>query len=118
MKLRPGGEIHDVVLVDPRRARQQRDGAHPLGLRRVLDQLHEVVAEDYPSRGCCEVPAQLERCRVDLARASAVVRQIVEEIAGAGEQAGAAGLECLLNCGRVGGQEIRRGKGVEAEAGG
>ena len=32
-----GREVHDVVLVDPRRAGQQRDRVHLLGLRRVLD---------------------------------------------------------------------------------
>ena len=45
MKLRPGREVHHVVLVDPRRAAQQRPGVHLLGLRRVLDELHELVAE-------------------------------------------------------------------------
>ena len=49
-------EVHHVVLVDPRRARQQRRGVHLLGLRLVLQQLHEVVAEHHlrgrARRGC------------------------------------------------------------------
>ncbi len=73
-------EIHDVVLVDPRRARQQRRGVHLLGLGLVLQQLHQVVAEHHLRRGHREVAAHLEAARVHLARPAAVVAQVVEEL--------------------------------------
>ena len=38
-------EVHDVVLVDPRWAEQQRDLVHLRSAGRVLDQLHQFVAE-------------------------------------------------------------------------
>ena len=60
----PRGQVHDVVLVDPGRARQQRGRAHLPRLRRVLDEFHELVAENYLSRRGREVAAQLERLGV------------------------------------------------------
>ena len=40
----PRGEVEHVVLVDRRRDEQQRDLAHLVGLRRVLDQLEDLGA--------------------------------------------------------------------------
>src|SRR5207249_344546 len=61
-------EVHDVVLIYPRRAGQQRHRVHLLGLRRVPDQLHQLVAVHDRSRGGAEVLADLEAAGVDLAR--------------------------------------------------
>ena len=111
-----GGQVHDVVLVDPGRAGQQRDLVHLLGLRRVLDQLHELVAEDDLALGRGQVLAEPERPPVDLLRPAAVVGQVVGEVTGPGQHAGAAGLERPLQRGRVGEQVVRRGECVAEQA--
>ncbi len=112
----PGRQVHDVVLVDPGRAGQQRHGMHPLGLRGVLDEFHQVVAEYDVPRRRREVAAKLERGGVYLARPAAVVREVVQEVPRSRQHAGAAGLEGLLQRGRVARQEVGRGQQVEREA--
>ena len=112
----PGGQVHDVVLVDPRRAGQQRDRVHLLGLRRVLDQLHELVPEHDLALGGGQVLAERERTPVHLLRAALVVGQVVGEVARSGQHARAARLERPLERGRVGEQVVRRGKRVPEQA--
>ena len=112
-----GGQVHDVVLVDPRRAGQHRDRTDLRRLRRVLDELHQVVLEHDLARGGGEVLADPERTGVDLARAPLVVEHVVDELTGPGDQAGPAGLEHPLQRGRVGQQEVRRRQRVHQEAG-
>jgi hypothetical protein len=114
-KERPGGEVHDVVLVDPGRGGEQRDGVHLCGLRGVLDEFDQVVAEHHLPGGGGEVAPDLEPGGVDLAGPAAVVEQVVEEVAGAGEQAAAAGAERGAQGGRVGEQVVGRGECVGEE---
>ncbi len=113
----PWREVHDVVLVDPRRAGQHRHGADLRRLRRVLDQLHQLIPEHHLAGGGREIPADRERARVDLAGAPAVTQQVVEEVASACRQAGSAGLKCPLERCRIGEQEVRRRERVQHEAG-
>ena len=112
-----GRQVHDVVLVDPRRAGQHRDRTDLGRLRRVLDELHQVVLEHDLARGGGEVFADPERPGVDLARPAAVVEHVVDEVAGPGDQAGPAGLKRPLERGRIGQQEVRRRERVHQEAG-
>ena len=72
-------QVHHVVLVDPRRAAQQRRRVHLLGLRLVLQQLHEVVAVDDLGRRRGQVAAHGEPAGVDLARLALVVQHVVDE---------------------------------------
>ena len=110
-------QVHHVVLVDPRRAGQHRHRADVGRLRRVLDQLHQLVPEHHLARGRGEVLADGERPGVDLARQAAVVEQVIDEMAGPGSHAGPAGLQRPLERGRVRGQEIRRRDRIEQETG-
>ena len=73
-------QVHDVVLVDPRRAGQQRDRVHLLSLRRVLDQFHELVPEHHLALGRGQVLTERERAPVHLLRAAAVAGQVVGEL--------------------------------------
>ena len=111
-------QVHDVVLVDPRRAGQHRDRADLLGLRRVLDQLHQVVPEHDLAGGGGQVLPDPERPQVHLTRPAAVVDQVVDHVPGPGEHAGPARLQHPLERGRVGQQEVGRRERVEQEAGG
>ena len=79
----PRRQVHDVVLVDPGRAHQQRRRVDRLGARGVLDQLHQVVAEDDLPRRDRELPAHREGVRVELARHALVVGDVVHERAAA-----------------------------------
>ena len=110
-----GREVHHVVLVDPGRAAQQRPGVDLLGLRRVLDELHELVAEHDLARGRGEVAAHLEAAGVDLARPAVVVDQVVEEGHRALDDARARGVERPLQGGRVQREEVRGRQRVERE---
>ena len=89
----PRREVHDVVLVDPRRAAEQRAFVDLFGLRRVCDQLDQLVAKDdfAPRRG--EVLPKREGRAVDLFRIAAVVLEIVEICAHPTQQARAAGVD-------------------------
>ena len=99
-------QVHHVVLVDPRRARQQRGGVHLLGLRLVLQQLHEVVAEHHLRGRDGEVAAHLEAAGVDLARTAAVVAHVVEELPRARDEAPPTRVERPLERGGVRRQEV------------
>ena len=117
MKLRPGREVHHVVLVDPRRAAQQRDRVHLLGLRLVLDQLHQVVAVDDLAPGSprgCGPPrtALVSTCRGRpslCTRSSTKLRAPLARLV-------PAGLERPLERGRVGRQEVGRRERRRASA--
>src|SRR5680860_1020229 len=89
-------QVHDVVLVDPRRAAQKRDLKSLLGLRFVLDELHELVAKHDLARRGRQALSHLERRGVDLSRQALVVSYIVEEIPEPARNAGPPGIESLL----------------------
>ena len=82
----PGREIHDVVLVDPRRAEQQRHRVHLLGLRLVLDQLDQVAAVDHRAGRGRHVDADLEPGAVDGGPAT-VVPEVAQHVLRAPDQA-------------------------------
>ena len=114
----PGGQVHHVVLVDPGRAAQDRRLVGGAGRRRVLEQLHQGVAEHHLALGGGQVLAQGERGGVDLAGLAAVADQVVEEVVDPLGGAAPAGVEGPLEGGRVGGQEVRGGHGVDQQLGG
>jgi hypothetical protein len=105
-----GADVHDVVFVDPRRDDDDGDAVDLLGLRRVLDQLDQLVAVDHLAGGERQVDADLELL---LARdlhlpALEVVQQVVQPAA----QILAAGVEHFAQHLRVGKREIRRAEHV------
>ena len=111
-------QIHDVKLVDPRRAEQQRNRVRIRSLRRVLDQLDEVAAVDDASRRGSHVDADLESGAVDLRRPSTVVAKIVHPVLEAVADALAAGVERLADRRGVAGQSVRRGECIDEKLGG
>ena len=111
-------QIHDVVLVYPGRAEQQRDLVHFGGCRCVLDQLDQLAAVDHLPLGRGHVHTEGERRRVDLPRPPAVVPQVVDEVACAAHQALAAGVEGGPQRDRVSGQCVRRRECVQQKLGG
>ncbi len=112
-----GGQVHDVVLVDPWRAGQHRDRPDLGSLRGVLDQFHQVVPEDHLAGGGGHVPADLEWPGVHLPRHPLVVAQVVKEVPGTGHDACPARLERALERRRVGGEVVRRGERREHQVG-
>src|ERR1700682_6104105 len=111
-------QIHDVKLVDPRWAKQQRNRVSIRSLRRVLDQLDEVAAvDDAPRRGS-HVDADLESGAVDLRRPSTVVAKIVRQVLEAPAEALAAGVERLADRRGVAGQSVRRGERIDKKLSG
>jgi hypothetical protein len=106
-------QVEDVVHVDPRRADQQRHRVDGVGLRRVLDQLHQRVAVDDTYRGGGEVLAEAEAAAVDLARPAAVALEVVDEVLGPVDDALPLRLDGPpLRLG-VSLEEVRRGAGVD-----
>ncbi len=97
-------QVEDVVLVD--RRRDDEKGRPELGLaqRAILDQLEDVVFEYHVSRRDGQIDAYLEGAGVALAQLA--FAQIVEQVEGAGEQAGAAGFRQLLQGIGVARQEV------------
>ena len=113
----PRGEVHDVVLVDPRRAAEQRGRVDLRRLRRVLQQFHQVVAiDDLGGRGR-EVLSDGEFAGVNLPGTAVVVEQVVGEVVCALSQARAAGFDGAFKRGGVGQQEIGRGECVHHQPG-
>ena len=104
----PGGEIHDVVLVDPRRTAEQGDLEDGLRLRRVLDQLHQLVAEDDLAGRAGQVLTDGERREINLTRHPAVGGEVLEEVAEAADEARPAGLEGPLEGGWVAPEIVAR----------
>ena len=86
-------QVHDVVLVDPRRTAQQRHRAHLLRLRQVLQNLDEIAAVHHLGRCAGEVTAHLERRRVDLPGHPAVVADVGGEVPQPPDEAPAARFE-------------------------
>ena len=80
-------EIENVVLVDPRRCRQNRNLVHLLGLRDVLDQLDQIVAVDDLARGRRKIVTDGERIHVDLHRPPTPIGEVVEREPRAAQQA-------------------------------
>ena len=78
-----------------------------VGLRGVLDELHELVLVDHLPGGGGQVAAQLERRAVDLARAPAVVAHVLGHVRQPAQQRVARGLEHALERHRVRRQVVR-----------
>ena len=114
----PGGQIHDVVLVDPRGAHEQGDLVGLLGRGLVLDQLDQIVAEHHLAVAGCHVVPQLEGGGVHLAGPAAVVDHVADHVAHPPHYAQAARLGRPAQGGRVGGQEVGGGQGVGHQGGG
>jgi hypothetical protein len=111
-------QIHDVKLVDPRRAEQQRNRVRLRSLGRVLDQLDEVAAVDHASRRGSHVDADLESGAVDLRRPPTVVAKIVQPVLEAPADALAARVERPSDSRGVAGQGVRRGERIYKKFGG
>ncbi len=111
----PGRQVHDVVLVDPRRAAQQRDLVYLLGLRQVLEDLDQVAAVHHLRRGAGEVAADLERAGVHLPGPAVVVQHVVDEVAPAVDEAAPAGVQRPLEYRRIGDREVGRRERVGEE---
>ncbi len=85
---------------------------HLTGLRGVLDDLDEVVAEDDLAGGCGHVLAEGERLAIDLERQALPVHDVLDGVLRAAEQARATGVERAHEHTRVD-EEVRRGERVE-----
>jgi PucR-like helix-turn-helix protein len=109
----PGGEVQHVVLVDRRGDEQQRSLSHLIGRGLVLDQLEHVRAEHDRPGGDRDVAADLELADVDRRRQPRRGVQIVDEMTGAADEVAAAGIDHLLDHGRIGPGEVGRGQRVE-----
>ncbi len=83
--------------------------------RRVLDELHEAVAEDDLAGRHREVAADDEGARVDLAGHALVVGDVVGPGPHAARDARTAGVEGALHGGGVGPEVVRRGHGVHED---
>src|ERR1700737_5273111 len=73
-------QVHDVKLVDPRWAKQQRNRVRSRSVWRVLDQLDEVAAVNHAPRRGSHVDTDLESEAVNLRRPSTVVAKIVHPV--------------------------------------
>jgi hypothetical protein len=106
-------QVHDVVLVDPRRTAQQWSCVHSVGLGLVLQQLHQLVAEHHFGGRRREVLSDGECAAVDLSGASLVLHDVQREMARTPQQAHTRCLEGSLHRDRIGDQEIRGGDCVQ-----
>ncbi len=113
-----GRQVHDVVLVDPRRTEEQWHVVDLLGLGSVLDEFDQLVAKDNGPGRRGEVDADLEARTVGLAWPAAVVAHVVEHVLRPANQALAAGVRRLAQRGRVSVQGVGRSECVEDELGG
>ena len=112
----PGREVEHVELVDRRRREQQRDLAHRLGLRRVLDQLEHVGAQHDRARSQREVLADGELAGVDGRRAGRGKSR--RKCRAPRDEVRAALVDARLDHGRVRPREVARRERVEHVAGG
>ena len=110
-----GGQVHQVVLVDPRRGDEQRDLVDRLGLGFVLDQLHELVAENHLAGRGGQVAAHLEGARVHLAGPTAVVHHVVDEVLEPAHNAHSVRFGGLAQRGRIRHQEVGGRHGVHQQ---
>ena len=106
-------EVQDVELVDRRRDHEERELAHALAARLVLDELEDLGAQDDGTRRDGEVVPDRERARVDARRQPRRAREVAHELAHAARQAGTAVVDDVLEHGRVRPREVRRGQRVE-----
>ncbi|GBD41930.1 hypothetical protein HRbin39_01317 [bacterium HR39] len=109
--------VKDVVLVDPGRHDQQRAPVLRLGPGRVLDQLHQAVAEDHLARRGGEIAAELEQLvagGADL-QPTAAALEVLEEIQEPPAQARPLRLPCAPQHHGIGGREVGRADGVQME---
>ena len=107
-------QVENVELVDPGRNDQQRPLEHGLGLRRVLDDLADVVLGDHLARGQRHVAADLEGRGVRLAQAqgAAAGLHVLGEHLHAAHQVLAVGGDGLAVELGIGQDEIRGRQGV------
>ncbi len=103
-------EIENVELVDPRRHDQQRRAQHALGGRRILDQLHQLVLEDYLARRRRHIDADHQVGRIGLADAqrAAAGLDILRQHLHAANQIVAVRFQRLAQDFRIGQHEVRR----------
>src|SRR5665213_1125523 len=71
-------QVHDVVLVDPRRTEEQWHFVDLLGLGSVLDEFDQLVAKDNGPGRRGEVDADLEARTIGLAWPATVIAHVVE----------------------------------------
>jgi hypothetical protein len=103
-------QVHDVVLVHPRRHDQQRRAVHLLGARRVLNQLHEIVLENDLAGGNGEILSNFESFVIgglDV-QLTVAVGEIRHQILHAVDEIPAAGLGDRLHHFGVGEREVAR----------
>ena len=113
-----GRQVHDVVLVDPRRAEQQRDLVDELGAAARTGAARTARCGRRPCRACrpCSRPRRTACGRP--ARASRRwSRRSRHHVLGAADEAQPAGLEGPLQGGRVAEQGVGRGQGVGQDGG-
>ena len=113
-----GGEVHDVVLVDERRAAQQRHRVHRLGLRRVLDELEDPVPVDHLARGVRQALAHLEPPAVHQPRPALARPEVVQPHPQPARRAEPAALERAPQRRRIGEEEVGRGERIHQELAG
>ena len=111
----PGRQVHDVVLVDPRRAEQQGHRVHSLDLWLVLDQLDQLAPVHDCAGSSGHVHAYLIAGAVDLRRPSAVVAEVGQHVLRTACHAHAAGGKRLAYSCRVAGKRVGRRQRVDDE---
>ena len=110
-----GAQVEDVKLVDPGRHDQQGPFENLFGRRIVLDQFHQVVAEDDPAGGDGDILADLEGIFVGHGNAQLAFAplQITEQVLEALHQVLALGFEGRAQDFRVGDGEICGRQGID-----
>ena len=105
-----GVEVEDVELVDPRRHEQEGAPQHGLRLRRILQELEEIVAKDDRARRVGDVLAENEGRRVRLAKAkrAATGLQVADQRLQTAQEVGSILLQRLFEKLRVGCEVVGR----------
>ncbi len=106
-------DVEHVVLVDRRWDEKQRDRAHGLRLRPILDEFEDSSAQHHAAGRGGEISADTEFARVDRGRKPRWARHIAGKIPQSVHQVGAATIDRFLEHGRVREREVRRRERVE-----
>ena len=106
-------QVEDVVLHDPGRHDQQRQRMHVGRGRRVLDQLHQAVAQHHLAGRYGDVYARPEQVAGGRPLAAQMLLPVQEKLRGALRHVGAAGAQRMLQQFRIGRDEIGRRHHVE-----
>ena len=99
-------EIEQIVLVDARRHDQERCFLDLRRLRRILDELNQLVLKDNRSGRYCQIASHLKSGFVD--PGDAPFLEIFNQVLHPGRQARRTRLDCCSNDFRVSRREIRR----------